>query len=331
MEENIFDLTAVKKCFSRVGLTLCVILVLGIVFQMLAFAVPVMIWGSDNWLTATSTGMWLCTFAPIYLIAIPVGLLLFRRIPAQAPQDNKLGMKNFLIFVPMIFCLTYAGNIIGNLLAALFSGGTAQNALEGYVMDSNPLKILVMVILAPLLEEYVFRKQVIDRTRQYGEKTAVFLSAITFGLFHMNLFQFFYAFAVGWILAYIYIRTGRIRYPVILHSIMNFMGSVLAPMILSMLDLEALSAMDPSLPAEEIAAQYAHMLPGLMAYSAYAILLLVMSVWGLVLLIMKGRKLIWKESESRLPQGTALKTVYLNVGMILFTLICLGMMVVSLM
>ena len=30
------------------------------------------------------------------------------------------------------------------------------------------------------------------RDGKFGEKTAVFLSALTFGLFHANLFQFFY-------------------------------------------------------------------------------------------------------------------------------------------
>ena len=40
------------------------------------------------------------------------------------------------------------------------------------------------------------------------------------------MFQFFYAFFVGILFAYVYVRTGRLRYPVLIHGIINFFGSV---------------------------------------------------------------------------------------------------------
>lgn len=330
MEETSYELAPARKTFSRIGLALTAILVIGTVLQTLWFVIPSVIWGADNWMTGSSWGIWIGSFAPLYLVAIPVSLLILRKLPAQAPQEKQMGTKNFLVFLPICFCLMYSGNIIGTLLSLALSGGTAQNTVAEYAMDTNPLKILVMVILAPVLEEYVCRKQLIDRTRQYGEKTAVLLSALTFGLLHQNLFQFFYAFGLGLVFAYIYTRTGRLRYSVLLHGIINFMGSVLAPLILSMLDLEALQSMDPNAPAEELAALYAQMLPGLMVYLAYFLLLMGTSIAGLVLLIVRCRRLIWKEAEAQLPKGTAAKTVYLNVGMVLYILLCVFSIVLSL-
>ena len=120
------------------------------------------------------------------------------------------------------------------------------------------------------------------------------------------------------------------RYPVLIHSLVNFMGAVVAPWILSLVDLEALAQMDPNASAEEIMTQYGDMLPGLAVYLLYVVILLGVSITGLVLLILKCRKLVWREAKAQLPKGAGIKTVYLNVGMIVYILLCLSMIIISL-
>lgn len=321
MDESHIDLLPARKTFSRIGLAFCAILVIATILQVLWFAIPSAIWGENNWAISSSWGIWIGTFAPLYFIAIPVSLLILRKLPAQAPQDAKLGSGNFFIFLPICIFLMYTGNLIGTGLSLLLSGGNAQNAVVDLAMDTNPLKIVVMVILAPLLEEYVCRKQLIDRTRQYGEKTAVLLSALVFGLLHQNLFQFFYAFGLGLVFAYIYTRTGRLRYSVVLHAIINFMGSVVAPWIVSLTN-----GTDPSATPEQLT----EALPGMLVMLLYALFLIGMSIAGLVLLIVKSKQLVWKEAAAPLPKGSAAKTVYLNVGMVLYVLVCVAGFVLAL-
>lgn len=321
MEETYFDLKPAKKAFSRIGFAMSAIMVLSTLFQLLYILISKAIWGPESWFISSSWGMWIGSFAPVYLVAIPVGLLIMRKLPTQKPEDNKLSFRQLLVFIPMSMCLMYIGNLIGNALSMLLSGGQAQNALMNYAMDTNPIKILVVVILAPLLEEFVCRKQIIDRTRQYGEKTAVFLSAFVFALLHKNLFQFFYAFALGIIFAYIYTRTGRLRYSVILHAFVNFLGSVVAPWVLSYVDLEAIANLDPNLPAEELMQTMISILPGYLLLMVYANLLMGLSIFGLVLLLIRRKKAQWQECDSHLPKGKAGKTVLLNVGMILYMVI----------
>lgn len=326
---EIYNEKPAKKAYSRVGWSLCAILVAALAAQLLISLLLKTFWPDGCWLTTASTGKWLLTFVPLYLIAIPAGMLLLRGIPAQPPQQATMRAKHFWIFLPICFFLTYGGNIVGQLLSSLLSGGEAQNALDEFALDSNPIKVLFIAILAPLFEEYVFRKQLIDRTRIYGEKTAVLLSALTFALFHTNLFQFFYAFLVGWVFAYIYLRTGKLRYPVLLHSIINFMGSVVAPWILSMLDLEALNNLDPNAPVEEIMAIYNQILPGLLLFFLYFMVLLGLFIAGLVLLIVQCRKLIWLEADQQFPGGKRIKTACLNAGMLIFLLVSLVLTVLS--
>ena len=324
MDEISYDLKGSKKVFSRVGFAVSAILVVATVAQLLWAFIPEWIWGEENPLTSSTWNVWLATIVPLYLIAMPVGVLILRKLPAQKPQDHKLGLRQLLVLFAISYCIMYAGNLIGTVLSLLLSGGTAENAVANYAMDTNPLKILVMVILAPLMEEFICRKQIIDRTARFGEKTAVILSALIFGLLHQNLFQFFYAFGIGIILGYIYIRTGRLRYTVILHTIVNFLGSVVAPWILSLVDLEALTTLDLNGAPEDFLDVVYQILPGALVFWLYSMLLTGVVVFGLVMLIIRFKKATWNPAKDQLPQGTVVKTVYLNAGMIVYILLCLA-------
>ena len=330
MDEQTFDLKAPRRVFSRIGFSLAVILALGTLVQLALSVAAVLILGPDSPVLGSSGFVWLMSFLPLYLVAIPVGLLMMRRLPSQAPEQHKLGGMNGFVFFLICVFLMYAGNLVGTILSLLLSGGEAVNAVAELAMDNHPLKVLFMVVLAPLLEELVFRRQIIDRTRCYGEKTAAMLSAVAFGLIHQNLFQFFYAFALGLVFAYIYLRTGRLRYTVIFHAIINFMGSVLAPAILTLPAMEQLAVLDPNMPYEELMAFYMEVLPQLLAILGYSMTLIGMFIAGLVLFIIKVRRLLWKDASMPLPAGTAFKTVYLNAGMVLFMLLCCVMFVISL-
>lgn len=326
MDPEIVDLKTARKAYSTIGLSLTVVLLVTTVLQLLWFSLP----GEGSWMTDSSWGYWLGSFLPLYVIAFPLGLLVMKRVPAQTPEQHKLSGKAFFTLLPICFCVMYAGNLLGNMLSGLLSGGEAENAVLNYAMDTNPIKVLFMVILAPMVEEFLCRKLVIDRVRRYGEKTAAVLSALVFGLMHQNLFQFFYAFALGFVFAYIYLRTGRLRYCVIFHAIINFMGGVVAPFILSLMDMEALMSIDPMASTEALLALYAEILPGLLVYLGYAFVLFGLSIAGFVLILIKRKQMVWLEAPQQLPQAQAVKTAYLNVGMIVYIVLCLASCVLAL-
>lgn len=323
MEQLDLNCKPQRRVFSRIGLALSVILLASTVFQLLWVLVPRAIWGEEHWMIASSWGVWLGTFLPIYAIAVPIGLFMMKKLPAQAPADRKLSVKGFFVLLLVSYCLMYAGNLIGTGLSEWLSGGQAENTVAEYAMDTSPLKVVVMVILAPVIEEYIFRKQIIDRTARYGEKLAVVLSALTFGLFHGNLFQFFYAFGLGLVFAYIYVRTGRLRYSVLMHGIINFMGAVIAPWVLSMVDLDVLLTVDPNMDPEALMALYGQLMPGLAIYLGYAFALVALALTGLIQILLYYKKLVWQPAAQQLPKGSAFRTVYLNVGMILLVVLCI--------
>lgn len=313
--------------YSLSGWALLVIALLTSALQVgLAFGAAAL--ASSGYAFASSSWFrWLSAFAPLYLIGFPVGYLILRRIPAETHSGVPMGGKNFFTMLLICFPIMYGGNIIGILLSSLLSGGTAQNGLDQLVTDPLPLRILVMVILAPLTEEFIFRKQLIDRCHRYGEKMAILFSALTFGLFHMNLFQFFYAFGLGLVFGYVYTRTGRLRYTVIFHMTINFIGSILSPALLSTMDAETMDSLTGS--GMDVEAALAA-LSSVSLVMVYSLLILAAVVIGLILLIIKAQRLVFIPSTHELPQGQRFKAVFLNPGAIVFTVFCLTICVLAL-
>lgn len=136
-----------------------------------------------------------------------------------------------------------------------------------------------------------------------------------FGLFHGNLSQFFYAALLGLLLGYVYLRTGRLRLPMLLHGTVNLLGSIVAPALLSRADLGALAA--------------GRLTGGTLALLCYLGLMVAAAVVGMVLVCLRARDVRFVPAELELPRGTRAKTVFLNPGMVLFLLGTLALFVAS--
>ena len=325
MDDLKVRLRGTRRSYSVFGFAFILLIAVALVATRITVQLPQLL--RCNWLQEQSWWTWVSSFVPMYLFAFPASFLFLRLLPGKAPEDRSLTGKQFWTLLPICFCLMYAGSLAGSFLSMVLSGGQAVNALDSYALDQSPLKILFMVILAPLLEELLCRKMLVDRTVRYGEKLSVLMSGLLFGLLHQNLFQFFYAFALGSLFAYVYIRTGRVRYTVLLHAIVNFIGSVVGPAVLSLVDMDLVNEISEGTASLE---QMIEAAPGLLVLMSYTMTLMGMAVFGLVLLIIKARRLVWKEAEQQLPGKTALKAALVNVGMILYVLLCLATMALAL-
>ena len=137
-----------------------------------------------------------------YFVGVPIAaiMLLFSR-PDTAVDSirskTKLTFGKWMKYLCMAFAFMYAGNWVGNIVTGvlgLIVGHSIENpvasALDG---ASWIISTISMVIIAPIFEELLFRKLLIDRMQPYGEKTAIIASALAFGLVHGNFSQFFYA------------------------------------------------------------------------------------------------------------------------------------------
>lgn len=85
-----------------------------------------------------------------------------------------------------------------------FLGGSTKQAIQNASGASTTFSMLLYsCLIAPIVEELLIRGYLLHRLLPYGEKTAVVMSALVFGLMHMNIIQLPFAFMVGLEFAYI--------------------------------------------------------------------------------------------------------------------------------
>ncbi|KAB5918060.1 CPBP family intramembrane metalloprotease [Bifidobacterium adolescentis] len=311
-----------RRDFSRIGASLCLMVVIWYALAtVLEGALYAAVGGkgeAPNWVTYVGSGV------PLYLIAMPIAVMLMGK--STVIETRKFDMKPGLFFKLLLMCLPmmWVGSVFGSMLSMALSNGEATDRVADLAMQTNIWNVVFLVIVGPIFEEWLFRKQLIDRTRKYGEKTAILLSGLAFGLFHMNLFQFFYAFLLGLMFGYVYTRTSKLRYSTAMHMIINFNGGVLAPWVLTRVDLDQLEKVSEAAENGNAAAmeQWASQnVEGLAIMLVYFVLYGAVILAGFVLLIRNFKRFEFYTAPEELPRGTRAKTVCGNVGMIMFIMV----------
>lgn len=85
---------------------------------------------------------------------------------------------------------------------------------------------LATCIFAPIGEEFVCRGVLLAHLRRYGDWWAILMTAMLFGLMHMNFYQSPYAFLMGIVLAFVTVKTESLRCAVLIHMINNTISTV---------------------------------------------------------------------------------------------------------
>ncbi len=305
------DLSDARRQFSRAGWAVAAILAVGSAAQILC---ALLIRSLAPELADRGWVFWVNAFAPIYLFGFPCGFLILRRSRRFEGVGEPMNAGLFLRALVVCFPIMYAGNYIGsfiNLFLQFITDLPAGNPVESLAAsESGFFKILILVVLGPLMEELLFRKLLIDRLRGYGERLAVLASALLFGLFHGNFAQFFYAFGLGLVFGYLYLRSRQLRWSLLLHMFINFIGGVVAPAMVTSSVTDAASLLDFS-PAA----------------LAYLLCYLGLVITGTVVFIRKYKALRFEPAPEELPRGKRFSTAFLNVGMLLFLLVSLSLFI----
>lgn len=261
----------------------------------------------------------LVSMLPTYAIAFPLTSLLIRQVPGVQMKKHNMKPTQLLGAFAISYALMYLSNLAGQFftnIIGIIKGSPVDDAIADLVSELNPLTApFVMVLLAPALEEWIFRKLLVDRTIRYGEGTAIFLSGLMFGLFHGNLNQFVYTFLVGAFWAFIYVKTGRLRYTIYLHMALNFMGSVG-----SLFFLDAISTLEGGSSAMNGFHFLLGMLLPLAIVIPYLIVVFGLVISGIVLLVTNWKRFRLIPAELFIPKEKRFSVIFLNVGMILYVL-----------
>ena len=136
---------------------------------------------------------------------------------------RSIAPKPLLISTLLVFTSMFALNIfvqwfpLKDNLSDIFSG-----------LSHNVLGILSLAFFGPLLEEVLFRGAIQGLLMHYFNRPwpAIILSALVFGVFHMNPVQIVYATLLGIVFGWIYYRTGSLLSVIVGHVLNNSLAVV---------------------------------------------------------------------------------------------------------
>ena len=297
-----------RRFFSKIGFNY---FALGIIVLVLNLFIGLFISMINPNLLSNQTMMTFFSAIWTYLLPLPIFIYIMRKTEAKTLEKHKMTVKTFVICISITMFLMWIGNIMGVIITSGI-GSLIQhevaNPIHDVINNSGLVaNLIIITTIAPIFEELIFRKLLIDRTIKYGGTISVLLSGLLFAFFHGNLNQFFYAFLLGGFFAIIYIKTGQIKYTIGLHMIINFIGSVVSLFVSQpLMDLANGSVISPTSTFGVI---------------LYILITLGLTVMGLIYSIKYFDKSLFDGSEKEIILKNPISTILLNPGIICFILL----------
>ena len=216
---------------------------------------------------------------------------------SYAPKEkSKVSVKTVLLCL-LLHCTAF---FVMNILTA------ATTTSEHKVPDMPMTNAMVFMLLVfnPIVEEYIFRHLFATRLLKHGERFYVLASAYCFAILHgvsMGPIHILYTFILGLIWGYLTVKSGGLILAILMHSISNLFNAVIVQKLLD-ISVEALAA--------------------------YSAVIMLLGIIGLILYLVNRKKVVL-DGTSGLIDKQALRDLFSNKGIWVYTVITLIVMVLK--
>ena len=320
-----------SRQFSRLGLVLFAFMGVAFAAQLVLIVITMLV-GLVGGLDVdfdNQTVQIVISAISMYGVAFPVAALLMRLIPKQGrPGGETWSAMQLAACLVICIGIGFVGILLSQFVDVVFpSGGDGVQPEDMMTGAGMLLNIAMVVFAAPVVEELLYRKMLIDRIAAYGDGVSVVVSGLLFGLAHGNFSQFFYAFGLGALFAYVYIKTGHIGYTIGFHMFFNLIGGVftveLNKGLMEVRDPAGMVARLEQLFGVELGPVVPLVCSALL--TVYLVMSVVCAVGGLVILISRRKEIVFRPGEKPMVWGRRFSAVVLNPGVILYLLLCAGL------
>jgi len=275
-----------KKALNLIGISLLTILIMTVALQFICRLIINMLSEGILFQIVSCAGVNIGTL----IVIAPVIALMLRKLPVEVSEARKsINLLNIVLFVIMGLGII----LLTNLLKM-----TVFGFRQSVIVQPQEFSLfwLLSGIIAAVAEEILFRKIILNRLKPFGKKEAIFISALAFGLCHINFWSFTFAFALGLLFGQITVYTNTIRYSCVLHAVNNILTVSLLPYFF-----------------------------GKISETAINIICISLIILGVALLLKRKYILSLVKSEN----GIGVKTVLKRPGMITFFVISGGIVLIS--
>lgn len=331
-EEKRSKLLGMRRAYSRCGWALFGI---SLFMFILSLVLGVFLRGAEQSVRDLYSKYVLYINEVLIALSLAVGLCTLIGTKKCAPTGERIKAGRFFKLMCICFAIGWVGNLIGTAMLLVWNfvtGNQVENQLTGIILNTAPFQMFLCTgIIAPILEEFFFRKVIIDRTHKYGELTAILVSAAFFGLFHQNFSQFFYAFGLGIIFGYVYCKTGSYLTVTLMHMVFNTVMGVIPGLLLPDV-LEFLEKLQ-SINAEQLNEMISLLTDygiSFALYMLYALVIGVINISGAIILLINFKKSKFENACPELTASEKRRAALLNVGTIAGAAVLIALTVATL-
>ncbi len=211
----------------------------------------------------------------------------------------------FLVLLFALLVMPFMSFI--NAISLLVTTNQATAELQELAELPFVVSLLFVALLPAVLEETVYRGVFFQEYRKINVPKGILLSGLLFGLMHLNLNQFSYAFVMGCVFAVVIEATDTILSTMLIHFAINAFSTITTYLTA---DMPILTEVEAVTVTDVLQIGAVAIIPTILA----ALILLWLSR-------LQGRSYIWRELVGRKQEKHArLMTLPLVAGM----LICIG-------
>lgn len=159
------------------------------------------------------------------LVALIVSLLFIARDKQFFDNyEQKMPLAQTILWGLVGFVMVLGGQMLGGMIEYLLgidAGSDNTMSLLG-IAAAAPVAIFALVVFGPILEELVFRRVIFGSLKQVTSFwLSALVSALFFALLHNDFTHLLLYAITGFVLAFLYHKTGRLLAPMIAHILLN--------------------------------------------------------------------------------------------------------------
>ena len=181
----------------------------------------------------------------VLLIPSIIYFIITKQSVKEVLKLNSIGFLDVIIIIAIGICSQPIAMFIGFAANLFFPNVISKVMLE---LTALPLlvKLGIMALTPAICEEITVRGIILSGYENVNHVASAIITGFIFGILHMNLQQFFYAFALGVLLAYLVHITNSIFASMLCHFTFNSVSTLLSSLVATQRDLTKAGAPDIS-------------------------------------------------------------------------------------
>ena len=170
-------------------------------------------------------------FIPAMLYASAVSQRNMGFEPEYPLDNNNFGGRSGLSMALIVSVIAISAAFVTEPVSMLLPEMSEARKIAMEQMLKGPVWIVLISVsvFAPFFEEWLCRGIILrGLLKKMKPGWAIVISALIFGLIHMNLWQAIPAFIIGVILGYVYYKTGSLKLTMLMHCVNNTLSVILS-------------------------------------------------------------------------------------------------------